>query len=150
MGHKALNIAKYIVNYFIEQNNPINNLQLNKILYLIQIDLNCKLIKEDFEAWSFGPVIPDVYYFFKDNGANTIKRHYPVELNDETQIMLEGSLSVFHNMTAGELVTICHNKNSSWDIVYKEDKNNIIPKGLMKKDKIIKEFFIIRRNNENI
>lgn len=147
MKYKALDIAKYIVNYFIDQNNPISNLQLGKILYLIQINSNCKLIKEDFEAWSFGPVIPIVYYYFQDNGANTIKRYYPVELSNDMKILLENHLSVFHNMTAGELVTICHMKNSGWDKVYQEDKNVIISKNLMKKDKAIKEYFIRRRNN---
>ena len=72
----ALALAKYIVTKCVKDDCPISNLQLQKILYFIQVDSLKRTGKTAFpdsiEAWQFGPVVPRVYYFFCGNGALSI------------------------------------------------------------------------------
>lgn len=64
----ALTVAKYIVNRCVKSGTPISNLQLQKILYFVQMAFLKKLdnpcFSDDIEAWQFGPVVPVVYYHF--------------------------------------------------------------------------------------
>lgn len=64
----VLTLAKYIVTKCVRDCCPISNLQLQKILYFIQVDA-LKTTGEpaflnNIEAWQFGPVVPEVYYYF--------------------------------------------------------------------------------------
>ena len=60
-----MDVAKYIITKCTRDEHPISNLQLQKILYILQKeylqrDQKC-LFFDDFEAWAFGPNIPNVY-----------------------------------------------------------------------------------------
>lgn len=76
----ALDIAKHIINRCNEDGRPINNLQLNCMLYI----LRQRLLREgkhaffdDFKARQFGPVVPNVYYHFCHYAAMPIEPPYP-------------------------------------------------------------------------
>ena len=60
--YKALELAKYVVSKCIQDDNPISNLQLQKILFYIQRDYlqneNRAAFADEIEAWRFGPVVP--------------------------------------------------------------------------------------------
>ena len=63
--YSALDIAKYIISKCTSDEKPINNLQLQKILYYAQkefLRVSSALFDDEFEAWQFGPVIPSAYY----------------------------------------------------------------------------------------
>lgn len=71
--YKAMDVAKYIITKCTRDEHPISNLQLQKILYILQKeylqrDQKC-LFFDDFEAWAFGPNIPNVYYYFCGFGS---------------------------------------------------------------------------------
>ena len=74
----ALNLAKYIVTKCMNDDCPISNIQLQAILFFIQIDIIRRsegldlAFFDDFEAWAFGPVIPKVYYYFCGYSGLTI------------------------------------------------------------------------------
>ena len=67
MAYSAVELSKYIVTKCANDKCPITNLQLQKILYYIQKDYlsrNELAFDDLFEAWQFGPVIRQVYYYF--------------------------------------------------------------------------------------
>ena len=73
--YKAIDLANYIVEKCIKDDNPITNLQLQKILYFIQKDFlkrGTRAFSDDIEAWKFGPVVPNVYFYFCGFGAMPI------------------------------------------------------------------------------
>lgn len=66
--YSASDIARYILWYCASIGEPISNLKLQKILYLVWIDY-CRdtegsLFGDDICAWRFGPVIPAVYFCY--------------------------------------------------------------------------------------
>ena len=66
--YSAMEIAEYAVNRRYRLDMPISNLQLQKILYFLQVIYASKtdklLFADQFEAWPYGPVIRDVYVEF--------------------------------------------------------------------------------------
>lgn len=77
----ALELAKYIVTKCINDDKPITNLYLQDILYKIQKEWlrnKSRAFYDDFEAWRFGPVIPNVHYYFVGCfGVMPITTKYP-------------------------------------------------------------------------
>lgn len=75
--YKALDISKYIINKCVNDNIPISNMQLQKILYCIQREClqlyKKEMFVDEIEAWPFGPVVPEVYYRYCGFGANPIR-----------------------------------------------------------------------------
>lgn len=72
----AVALAEYVINKCIVDEHPITNLQLQKILYLIQREhlcaYNTRAFNDPIEAWKFGPAIPSAYYEFCYYGAMPI------------------------------------------------------------------------------
>ena len=73
--YTAIDLSKYIVLKCIQDEHPISNLQLQKILYYIQKDFLSRddlAFSDSIEAWQFGPVVPNVYYYYCGYGAMPI------------------------------------------------------------------------------
>ena len=72
---EAVMLARYVIVKCIEDQQPINNIRLQEILYCIQrhfLKQNRVAFYDRFLAWAFGPVIPNVYYQFCNCGAAAI------------------------------------------------------------------------------
>ena len=80
MSYNAIDLARYIISKCSKEQCPISNLQLQKILYYIQVEWLSKnnepLFNNDICAWQFGPVVPDVYYLYNGYGASKILSQY--------------------------------------------------------------------------
>ena len=138
--YNAIQIADYAVAHCIDTEHPISNLQLNKILYFIQkhfLSKNSKgLFEEDFEAWQFGPVVPDVYYKYCSFGGMRILTK-PQQLIDIEETKKKEIIKITNEksiLNPWELVSETHKKGSAWDIIYNNGQGNhkIIPKKLIK------------------
>lgn len=79
-----LNIAKYIVNKCVVEGHVISHIQLQRILYFIQLHwikkFNKELFEEQFYSYPCGPVIPDIYYIYCGYG-NKILTTYKIKIN---------------------------------------------------------------------
>lgn len=83
-----MNDVNIIAKWFINEIHP-EPLKLQKLLYLAQgfsLALNDKLLFEaDLEAWVHGPVVPEVYFKYKEYKFNPISLSYEIpELDEET------------------------------------------------------------------
>lgn len=74
--YSAIEVAKYVINRSQEIDSPVSNLKLQKILFYIQAAMLVKLKKPCFRdeiiAWTYGPVIKEVYDKFKIYGRDMI------------------------------------------------------------------------------
>lgn len=136
---KALDLARYIIYRCAEENKPISNLQLQKILYFIQVAFLQKkdrpAFEENVEAWQFGPVVPGVYYNFSGYGGMKI----PVSEGEYTDVACEDEIDEICKDSISkkpwELVEISHEKGKPWDRIYKngEGLRDIIDQDTIKK-----------------
>lgn len=157
MAYKALDIARYIINYSNEQEYGISNLKLQKLLYFVQAEFLAytsekkPCFEEEIEAWGFGPVVPCVYQEYKQFGSgniptiieyfevtetwNIVKKIFnPNVIKEKDRNRISDIVDGLSEYSATALVNITHNQ-APWSEVYEEGMNNIISK------KSIREYF---------
>lgn len=124
--YKAEEIAKFIVSHCWNDGSyrPVSHLAVQKILYFIQRDhlqqCGTPLIKDDFEAWQFGPVIPAVYRQFAIFAARPIRRTYEVMLAQEDKDFILERVTKYRDKRPWELVDETHRTGSAWDRTWKD------------------------------
>ncbi len=134
---RAESVASYIVAEGMRIMHPVSNLQLQKILYYVQVHFLKKtgrpFFDDDIEAWQFGPVIPTVYYRYAVFGPAPITIFNVPEIdleeeerNDLNQIIREKAV-----LSPWAMVADTHQKGKAWDMYYKPGARNAIPKKAM-------------------
>lgn len=128
-------ITHFIVDFCAAKEIPISNLQLQKILFLVQYGFcntfNELLFEENFEAWQYGPVLPSAYAEFKYYGGEDINKRFD---QSEFEIIVEDDKAEIEEATEGlsqknpwDLVAITHRANSPWSRVWKGGLGNHHP-----------------------
>lgn len=138
--YHALDLAKYIVTKCIDDEKPISNLQLQKILYYVQREFltryNQAAFSDDIEAWQFGPVVPNVYYHFCGFGSMKIARNFDSFslLSKRDQTLIDEIVEQKRELYPWDLVSETHKPNGAWDQIYRKGLGNreIIPPDLIK------------------
>ena len=132
MLYRALDLSRYIVNKCIAEDNEISNLQLQKILFYIQRhflqELDRAAFADEIEAWMFGPVVPNVYYYFCAFGATPIfidEDPYNIEDNDKECI--DDLIVSKRILDPWDLVNETHKPGGAWDRVYANGQGNRHP-----------------------
>lgn len=105
----------------------LSNLQLQKILYIAHMvyagrNEGSKLIDDDdFEAWSYGPVLPTVYRYVSSFGArpvgNIFRRVDDPGEGEETKIIQDAVRSL-GGLPPFRLVSFTHRPGGAWDKNY--------------------------------
>ncbi|QEA34767.1 Panacea domain-containing protein [Weissella soli] len=130
-------VANYIVEYANGKNKTITNLKLQKILFFVQAafltEQDSSLMDVKFSRWQYGPVAKDVYFNFKDRGAQPIIEKAEVlntndftfsvpelgKIKEETKANLNNYIDNLLSYTARDLVQETHDE-SIWSD-YKEE-----------------------------
>jgi len=134
--YPAEDIAEWFIRYSNKRQEKITNLKLQKILYyavgIYYISKKQSLIRENFEAWTHGPVIPTIYSKYKSNGRQSIKPNSRVlQIDRKTEEVLKKNYEIYGRYTAEELRSMTH-KEAPW--------KNAKQKETIEKD-IIKDYF---------
>ncbi len=134
----ALDLSKYIISKCVRDGHPISNLQLQKILYYIQV----YFLKHDniafpdaIEAWQFGPVVPNVYYYYCGYGAMPItSMHERITIGVRDKTIIDEIVENKRGLDPWKLVEETHRKNGAWDQIYRNGagNRNVIPTELIK------------------
>lgn len=117
--YDALTVARYVINKCFEEGKPVTNLRLQKLLYFIQgMSYFVKkeaLLKEDFHAWQYGPVIPEVYFEYCGYVGNQLRLRYDINNIDvEDEILINSVINSLKPYKDSFLVELSHDKNGPW------------------------------------
>lgn len=101
------------------------------------------LIKEDVEAWKYGPVIRSVYNAFRKYRANPIthlsscstdiedvqgieewRKSMCTDLESDQIDVMNGVLDAYGDQSPSQLIGITHRSDSPWTQCYDEDNPN--------------------------
>lgn len=112
----------------------VTNLQLQKILYIAhmfqlgQTD-GQPLIAENFEAWEYGPVVPELYRRARGFGSEPVRNvfHWEDDVpKDSLEFnMLKEASESTKGMSAGRLVAITHWEKGAWYKCFKPEMRGI-------------------------
>jgi uncharacterized phage-associated protein len=112
----------------------ITNLKIQKLLYLahmVYVGQNNgeTLIRENFEAWDYGPVIPKIYHKAKLFGTLPVKDVFlnakDISNTKEAGI-IEKAEKQFSHLTPSQLVAITHLENGAWSKNYEPGVKGIV------------------------
>ena len=137
---KALDLAKYIVTLAYKEDKPVSNLKLQYMLFLIWVEYYEKTgefcFLDNFEAWSLGPVIPNVYYEFCTYAGVQICKKYDIEISTQCNnpIFIFLSINKYIDLSTYELNRHVTRKSGAWDMTYNYFRE---PKGRISFDRII-------------
>ena len=127
MAYSAVELSKYIVTKCANDKCPITNLQLQKILYYIQKDYlsrNELAFDDLFEAWQFGPVIRQVYYYFCGNGAMPIISKYDTVIDKSDRCHVDPIVEEERKLDPWDLVEDTHKQGRAWSKVFNHGQGN--------------------------
>ena len=131
--YPVLELAKYIVVKCIQDKYLISNLQLQKILYYIQREFLQRFDRpaftENIEAWPFGPVVPDVYYYFCGAGAMRIgvcdePEEEILSMPEEYRRVIDSIIESKRELNPWDMVSETHKSGGAWDSVYRGGYGN--------------------------
>ena len=115
--YSAISVANYIIEYEHSKNRMISNLKLQKLLYFVQarffIEYEQPCFDDRIEAWSFGPVVVNVYHAYKIYGSldiTKLKGCLPNNISSEHQIIINEELESYSCTPVYEMVNITHHQ----------------------------------------
>lgn len=104
---KVTDVAKGIIKYYNQKQIPITNLALQKLLYFFQKEYYIKngvlAFDTPFYAFTYGPVIEEVWRNYKDNGSDNL---YELDFNEKIDDI--SIIDKYTSMSAWDLVTLSH------------------------------------------
>jgi uncharacterized phage-associated protein len=73
---KAWDLGHIITHYVNEKGDTVSHKKLQKLLYYVDawhlVNFGEPILKEDFQAWIHGPVVPELYHELKEFGFNDL------------------------------------------------------------------------------
>ena len=118
MTYSAFEVARYIIHHEAQQNRPVSNLRLQKLLYFVQAKFvmdshgTSPCFYEKMEAWGFGPVVREVYYEYRYYGGAMIppERNFSTTITPRDQSMIDEILNDCAQFSTSALVDITHSQ----------------------------------------
>lgn len=143
----SLAIANYFVDKAQRDGRPVTPMKLLKLVYIAHgwfLALTGKaLIREQIEAWKYGPVINTVYKEFREHGREPIRKpssgYRPVGLEDTTTF-LDVIWESYKRFSGPELSAMTHAYGSPWHQVW-YDQGGANRQGAVISNEIIRDYF---------
>lgn len=128
MAYDSLGVANALLDQAKAQGKMLDPLQLQKLLYFAHgwhLALTKKPLLDEFiEAWTYGPVVPNVYHAFKICGSGYIKGRARSQTDPESTAprpddhfviaLLDRIIETYGDKHGLDLVKMTHTENSPW------------------------------------
>lgn len=135
--HSALQIANEIIKRGAAAVPPryFTPMQLLKMVYLCHgwmLGLYSKpLIKEDVQAWKYGPVIPELYQSLRTYRDGQVPRPLPLMGNDPAldvyeSTMVDQVMQMYGHQSGIALSQITHAPNTPWSQTFQDDTLGLV------------------------
>lgn len=135
MAYDGRTVANFVLDYCDKKNRPVTHLALQKIVFFCHVwslvHLKRPLVKQKFEAWEFGPVLPYLYREFKDFDRSPVKsratqintldgklRIVDYDFDSQTAAFLAEIVEFYSRMRASDLVDLSHVAGGPWHRVW--------------------------------
>lgn len=137
----AISVANEFIRLARQEGKRLTPMQLLKLVYITHGWMlgffNKPLIREDIEAWKYGPVIPDLYQAVKRYGGNAVEDEIPStdheELTSEEKSVINFVYKKYGQLGGIRLSMITHQKHTPWsDIFSHEGWGDVIPNDVIR------------------
>lgn len=135
VSYDADDVVRYMISYSFKKGNPINNLQMQRLLYLIWIDYyNYRkefFFDDEFSAWKFSPVITKIYYEFCSDGGNPITEVFACKLKNNDALFVEKFIDEYGKEKVPALTEKVQRRAGVWDKVFNRHRKMGAGDGLL-------------------
>ena len=156
MSHDGRGIANFILDVCDELGRDVTNLSLQKLVFFCHawymVRTRKPLIKHQFEAWQFGPVLQYLYREFKPLDREPIRERckkinlctgkrevVQIDLSPEESQFLREVVSFYSKLSAGTLVELSHTEGGPWHNVWNHEGH--VNPGMKISDASILDFY---------
>ncbi|WP_295979555.1 type II toxin-antitoxin system antitoxin SocA domain-containing protein [uncultured Akkermansia sp.] len=128
-------VANQILTEAWQQGLSVTNMKIQKLAYFVQgfalKQLEHPLFTEEIQAWTYGPVIPELYKKLKHFGANPITGFLAssdaITDDEDAKNVIKNVVDKLGKLSAPQLVELSHQPNSPWAAAWEEKKYSRIP-----------------------
>lgn len=121
MIHDPKTVANEFINRGIQENNPLTHIEVQKLLYFSHgwvMGIHGRPLHYGlWEAWRYGPVLPEVYFNLNHHRGKPIKttiKDAPVEPFSEEEKAIMDVVYGYRSLGTFALVGISHSKDGPW------------------------------------
>jgi uncharacterized phage-associated protein len=135
-GYDVRAIANWVLDYLDGYWQPITNMSLNKLVYLIVerglVEKTVLFSPARVEAWDHGPVFREIYHAIKGNTSSPVTKRisrYSVrdrevveareQFSHDDVCFFRSVIDDYKDFTASQLRGISHRTNGPWDTVWR-------------------------------
>lgn len=160
MPYASFKIANFFLGIAFAKYAEITPLKLQKLLYfahgwhLVLEESGQPLLRENIEAWTYGPVVPSVYHEFKEFQNTPIDKYaydmtsdfkliIPKLFSEEVKILnslLNKVWEIYAHHPATHLSNLTHLPGTPWRVIYERYGGNIPQDTVIDNDSIKKHF----------
>lgn len=154
--HDGRAIANFVLDVCDVQERELTHLSLQKLVFFCHawslVKLERPLVKHQFEAWQFGPVLQYLYRDFKSSERSPIKYRskkldfstgqkvaVAYDLDEPTQELLRRVIGFYSRLRPGTLVELSHAEDGPWHQVWNHSDN--VNPGMTISDDAIRNYF---------
>ncbi|MES9973645.1 MAG: type II toxin-antitoxin system antitoxin SocA domain-containing protein [Candidatus Thiodiazotropha sp.] len=136
--HDGREVANFVLDYADKNGLSLTNLGLQKIIYFCHVwflvAAKKPLIKQNFEAWEYGPVLPYLHRSFKEFGDEKITARATkldphtgneviaiINMDKVEKSLLEDIVSIYSRLSVNQLVEQSHVPGGPWYKVWHHD-----------------------------
>lgn len=131
-------VAKYLLEKAKSCGIVLSPMKLLKLVYLCEgYNLAYRdgesLIKEEVQAWQYGPVIPDLYHatkHFRSSPVTSIVAPHGESLSADQASVVDAVFNAYKNYSAVQLSDITHRPGTPWSKTWEQGnghRNLVIP-----------------------
>ncbi|MFZ2752652.1 MAG: type II toxin-antitoxin system antitoxin SocA domain-containing protein [Lysobacteraceae bacterium] len=140
-GHSSLSVAQYIIDHCATTgiDTALTPMKILKLVYLAHgwmLGIHSRpLVSEEVEAWTYGPVIPQLYRAmrpYKASVVDCINGADDVVFDDEERDVIAQVCEMYGRHTGPQLSQLTHKNGSPWDLTWSTQGKS----GLMSNDLI--------------
>ena len=141
MAYDSRSVANSVLQIAQGAGRTLTNMQLQKLVYIAHgyalAILHKPLIKQNVEAWRYGPVIADLYHALREYGAGKVTKPINMLSNEELSethlALLSEVVSAYGGFSGPQLSTMTHRHGTPWKEIYDPAGwgNSIIPDPLI-------------------
>lgn len=129
----AITVANEFIRLGREEGRFFTPMQLLKLVYIAHGWMygffNKPLIKDDIEAWKYGPVIPDLYHALKEYGSKTVPAEVSSfwnifsneDLTPEQKSVINFVYRKYGSLDGISLSMITHQTDTPWSLVFSHE-----------------------------
>ena len=142
MAYDAKQIANWFITHAASKNRTVSITQLLKLVYISHgwylAIYSAPLIKNQVQAWQYGPVIPVIYVAFRRQGIDSMKVVPIVAklLMTKDETLLKQIYEIYGEMPSYQLADLIKKHGSPWDLTIRIAGNYSIIL-----DDIIKDYY---------